>query len=822
MKVILAETAGFCYGVERAVNLARETAKARGGAMLGSIVHNAGVVREIEDLGMRLITSPDQAKAGETVLIRAHGEPRATLDALRERGAEVVSAVCPHVERIRKLAQEAEHEGRRVILIGERHHPEVQGIAGWCSDPLIFENVQEAQKYLQEHPDFAHLPSIMLAQTTCIRALWESCVKFLKKQCTNLKINDTICNATQKRQTEAAELSAKVDAMVVVGDRRSANTRHLTEICRENCGKVLQIESADELSPEFFSGCRVAGLTAGASTPASIIMEVLTTMTEENINTTAPETSESFEELLEKSFKTLNTGDKVTGIVTAIGTTEIQVDVGCKQAGYIPVSELSSDPDVKPEDVVKVGDEIEAYVVRVNDVEGYATLSKKRLDAVKLWEDIETAVEDKTVLEGTVTEVNKGGIVVSVKGVRVFVPASQSGMPKDSDLGQMVKQKVKLRVTEVNRARRRVVGSIKSVLNEERQAAQAAIWEGIEVGKHYDGVVKSMTSYGVFVDIGGVDGMVHISELSWSRIKHPSEVVKVGDTVDFTVAADVPHAAAGWDAYPFTITDTASKGLQIAAKSAFTVQFGDHTTVDPDLYTITQEGNAQSGTTTTIYFADATTLAGRTIVVSYQGTVTKDALDGLSGSGDNKATITTKDGTSGEGKTVLKTYGFQFTKIGKEGNEAKPLAGAKFVVKNAEGKFLKQAEDGAWSFVSDQNDAKTFTTENDGLVKVAGLAAGTYTVVETQAPTGYAQNFRVTFNVEITDEGLVTFEPDALRQVQPVDNTTANATATVLNVKSVTQLPLTGAAGTVLFTVVALLVGGAGVAVAVKSRRRTY
>lgn len=298
--------------------------------------------------------------------------------------------------------------------------------------------------------------------------------------------------------------------------------------------------------------------------------------------------------------------------------------------------------------------------------------------------------------------------------------------------------------------------------------------------------------------------------------------VKVGDTVDFTVAADVPHAAAGWDAYPFTITDTASKGLQIAAKSAFTVQFGDHTTVDPDLYTITQEGNAQSGTTTTIDFADATTLAGKTIVVSYQGTVTKDALNGLSGSVDNKATITTKDGTSGEGKTVLKTYGFQFTKIGKEGNEAKPLAGAEFVVKNAEGKFLKQAEDGAWSFVSNQNDAKKFTTENDGLVKVAGLAAGTYTVVETQAPTGYAQNFRVTFNVKITDEGLITFEPDALRQVQPVNNTTANATATVLNVKYVTQLPLTGAAGTVLFTVVALLVGGAGVAVAVKSRRRTY
>lgn len=302
------------------------------------------------------------------------------------------------------------------------------------------------------------------------------------------------------------------------------------------------------------------------------------------------------------------------------------------------------------------------------------------------------------------------------------------------------------------------------------------------------------------------------------------ESVKVGDTVDFTVAADVPHAAAGWNVYPFTITDTASKGLRIAATGDFTVQFRDNTPVDRSLYKITQEGSAQSqsGTTTTIRFDNAKTLAGKTIVVMYQGTVTKDALDGLSGSVDNKATITTKDGTSGEGKTVLKTYGFQFTKIGKEGNEAKPLAGAEFVVKNAEGKFLKQAKDGAWSFVPYQNDAKKFITENDGLVKVAGLAAGTYTVVETQAPTGYASNFRVTFKVEITDEGLVTFEPDALHQVQPKDNTTANATATVLNVKNVTQLPLTGAAGTVLFTVVALLVGGAGVAVAVKSRRRTY
>ena len=532
MQVILAKTAGFCYGVARAVKIARQTAAQGGGAMLGSIVHNANVISELERAGMRQIASIEEATAGETVLIRAHGEKKETLDALRERGAQIVSAACPNVLRIEKLVTQAEQEGRKVVIIGEVDHPEVMGIASWCTAPLIFGNVDELSDYAKKHGDLADLPISLVAQTTCIRAVWESCENFLKKLCTNVEIHDTICDATQKRQSEAAEIAAEVDVMVVVGDRKSANTRHLTEICRERCGKVYQIEAADELSPEFFSGCRTAGLTAGASTPASIIMEVLTTMTEE-IKTM--EGNESFEEMLEKSFKTLNTGDKVTCVVTAIGATEVQVDVGCKQAGYIPVSELSSDPDVKPEDVVKVGDEIEAYVVRVNDVEGYATLSKKRLDAVKLWEDIETAVENKTVLEGVVTEENKGGIVVSVKGVRVFVPASQSGLPKDSDLSQMLKQKVQLRVTEVNRARRRVVGSIKSVTNEARQAALAAIWENIEVGKHYDGVVKSMTSYGVFVDIGGVDGMVHISELSWSRIKHPSEVVAIGDHLDVYV-----------------------------------------------------------------------------------------------------------------------------------------------------------------------------------------------------------------------------------------------------------------------------------------------
>ncbi len=302
---------------------------------------------------------------------------------------------------------------------------------------------------------------------------------------------------------------------------------------------MLRMENADELPPDFFSGCSVAGLTAGASTPAGIIKEVYAAMSEEI--RAVENNEESFEELLNQSFKTLNTGEKVTGIVTAITPTEVQVDVGAKQAAYIKFSELTDDPSAKPEDVVKVGDEIETYIVRVNDVEGYAELSKKRLDAVKIWENIEQAVEEKTVMEGTVTEENKGGIVVSVKGVRVFVPASQSGQPRGADLSAMKGQKVQLRVTEVNRARRRVVGSIRSVSDEARRAAQEEIWANIEVGKRYTGTVKSMTSYGVFVDIGGVDGMVHISELSWSRIKTPSEVCKVGDTMEVYVISFDPE-----------------------------------------------------------------------------------------------------------------------------------------------------------------------------------------------------------------------------------------------------------------------------------------
>lgn len=540
MKVILAESAGFCYGVKRAVEMAEQTGVETGGCwMLGDLIHNAHVVESLERSGVRKTEEQDRIEPGDTVVIRSHGEMKSVLDALESRGVRCINATCPNVQRIQKLAAQAQEEGRLPVIIGEPHHPEVEGIASWCAHPVVLDGPEAVWKWLGENQEHRKIPLTVVAQTTCIRKLFETSAKILKKECTNVKIFDTICNATHKRQTEAAEIASRVDAMVVVGDRKSANTKHLTEICKERCPRVLQIETADELSPDFFNGCSVAGLTAGASTPAGIIKEVYATMSEEI--KAAEGNEESFEELLNQSFKTLNTGEKVTGIVTAITPTEVQVDVGAKQAAYIKLSELSDDPNAKVEDIVHVGDEIETYIIRVNDVEGYAELSKKRLDAVKVWENIEQAVDSKTVLEGTVTEENKGGIVVSVKGVRVFVPASQSGQPRGADLSSMVKQKVQLRITEVNRARRRVVGSIRSVSDEARKAAQAEVWANIEVGKHYTGTVKSMTSYGVFVDIGGVDGMVHISELSWSRIKNPSEVCKVGDTLNVYVISYDPE-----------------------------------------------------------------------------------------------------------------------------------------------------------------------------------------------------------------------------------------------------------------------------------------
>ena len=559
MQIRLAETAGFCFGVERAVALAEQTARTcKNAVTLGPIIHNRHVVERFERLGLHEISSAEEAEPGQTVVIRAHGIPVSEQRMLSARGAAAVDATCPFVKKIHVIAQKAERDGRSLLIIGTPTHPEVAAIASYSSDAHVFQTAEALQAWLTERPDRRDLPFCLVSQTTGTQKLWESCREIAKKVCTNCEIFDTICKATEMRQEEAAYLSKSCDAMVVVGDARSSNTGRLAMICNENCPKVILVDHADELDMSFFHDAATVGITAGASTPPWIIKEVNNKMSEELKVETAQE--ENFAELLEQSLKTLNNGDKVTGTVMAIGSTEIEVDLGTKHTAYIPLEDFSGDPSVKPEDVVHVGDQVEAIVVHVNDGEGVVRLSRKRLEAGKAWEEIEAAVEDKTVLEGNVTEENKGGIVVNVKGVRVFVPASQSGVPKGGDLSEMVGKTVQLRITEVNRARRRVVGSIRSVAAEQRKAAQEKIWSEIEVGKHYHGVVKSLTSYGAFVDIGGIDGMVHVSELSWSRIKNPAEVVSIGDHLDVYVISFDPekhkislgvkdHSCNPWDTF---------------------------------------------------------------------------------------------------------------------------------------------------------------------------------------------------------------------------------------------------------------------------------
>ncbi len=530
MNVILARTAGFCYGVRRAVEMAEEAAGKGPVFLLGHITHNDHVIGRLEEMGAVTVATPQEVPEGAVVLIRAHGEPDVVYEKLAARSCVVLDATCPNVTRIHDIVRKAERDGRTPIVVGDADHPEIIGIVGSTRTGLVAADEGELERILSERPQLCAQPLTFVSQTTAIRANWEKTVESAKKLCTNAEFFDTICGATSKRQSEAVELAGRCDGMIVIGDPKSSNTKRLTQLCESRCPLVVQVERGDNLSHSQFSRIGTLGITAGASTPEWIIKEVYNKMSDEIM-----EIEQSFAEMLEESFKTLNTRDKVTGTVVAVTPTEVQVELGIKYPGYIPLSELSDDPDVKVEDIAKVGEEIETFVVMVSDRDCMVKLSKKRLDAAKNWETVENAVESKEVLEGVITEENKGGLVANVKGIRVFIPASQSGQPRGADLSGMIKTRVQLRITEVNRARRRVVGSIRAVTAEARANAAAEVWNNIEVGKRYAGTVKSLTSYGAFVDIGGVDGMVHVSELSWSRIKNPAEVVSVGDQVEVYV-----------------------------------------------------------------------------------------------------------------------------------------------------------------------------------------------------------------------------------------------------------------------------------------------
>lgn len=535
MQIILAKTAGFCFGVNRAVKLTYELLEqGRPVATLGPLIHNPQVVEDLESKGAITCDSVDDVPDGCEVVIRSHGVGQSVYDKISTRRLVYHDATCPFVTKIHKIAARAGAEGAMLLVAGDAKHPEVQGIVGHTTGKVeVFANLAELEKLL---PELTQQKSIFaVAQTTFNVQSWETCKEFLKNQCTNAKIFDTICNATSVRQTEADLLAAQSDFMVVIGDRHSSNTGKLFDICKRQCDNTVLIETADELDALQVSVAEKIGVTAGASTPARIIKEVLDTMSEIKSGVTNGE--ESFEALLEESLKNLNTNERVMGTVLSIAPNEVQVDVGRKQTGFIPASELSNDPNAKPEDIVKVGDKIELLIMKTNDQEGTIMLSKRRVDAAKGWEILESKVDSQEVLTGKVTEAVKGGVIVIYNDVRVFIPASQATATRDESLEDLVGKEVQFRLIEVSQRgrRKRAIGSIRSVLKEQRAAQREEFWKNCEIGKKYTGVVKSLTSYGAFVDLGGVFGMIHISELSWTHIKHPSEVVNVGDTVEVYV-----------------------------------------------------------------------------------------------------------------------------------------------------------------------------------------------------------------------------------------------------------------------------------------------
>ena len=534
MQIILAKTAGFCFGVNRAVKLTYELLEqGRPVATLGPLIHNPQVVEDLESKGAITCDSVDDVPEGCEVVIRSHGVGQSVYDKISTRHLAYHDATCPFVTKIHKIAARAGAEGAMLLVAGDAKHPEVQGIVGHTTGKVeVFANLTELEKLL---PELTQQKSIFaVAQTTFNVQSWETCKEFLKNQCTNAKIFDTICNATWARQQEAEDLSQKCDHMVVIGGHHSSNTQKLLQVAARHT-KAINVETADELDKDWLNGARIVGVTAGASTPSSIIEEVLNCMSEEIRD------DMSFEEMLAASeAKPLYAGKIVKAKVISVSPTECVVGIdGSKHTGIVKLSEMSHDPNAKMEDLVKVDDELDLVVVKTNDQEGVDTLSRVRFEAQKGMKDVSEAAENGTVMEGDVMEANKGGVVVNVKGVRVFVPRSQATMRRDEDYTKLVGQHVKLVITEC--AGRKIVGSINKVTAEENKAKRDEFWKNVEVDKQYTGVVKSLTSYGAFVDIGGVDGLCHISELSWNNIKHPSEVVSVGDTIEVYVKSYDPE-----------------------------------------------------------------------------------------------------------------------------------------------------------------------------------------------------------------------------------------------------------------------------------------
>ena len=531
----VAESAGFCFGVKRAIEMAYEAIGVEPKLYsYGQLIHNKTVTDDLASKGLEIVESLDGLTEG-TLLIRSHGVGKALYDEAEAKGLKILDGTCPFVKKIHNIVHDKLAEGMGIIIVGDGTHPEVIGINGWCENAAVILEDEEAAK-TKEIPEKEKYAVVV--QTTFRQAKFDKILEILQDRGVNMEVHNTICSATEKRQTEAEELSKTVDKMIVIGGKNSSNTQKLVEICAKNCGNTVHIETICDLVLNNFGKDDKIGITAGASTPPAIIKEVVVTMSEalENaVQNLGGSEEATFEQMLEESLVTLHTGDVVKGTVIQVVNEEVSVNLGFKSDGIIARGEFSSDPTVIPSKTVQPGDEIEVFVVRVNDGDGNVMLSRKRIEAQKGIEEIEAAYNDKAVVTGTVTNVVKGGLIAVVNGVNVFIPSSQVSNRFIEDLSVFNGQELVFNIIEVDRVKRRFIGGRKALVEQEIAAKRAALFETIQAGSRVNGTVSRLTDFGAFVDLGGVDGLIHISEMSWGRISNPKEVLKEGQEVEVFV-----------------------------------------------------------------------------------------------------------------------------------------------------------------------------------------------------------------------------------------------------------------------------------------------
>ncbi len=527
MKIIIADHSGFCFGVKRAVDMAISELDMGESKLYsyGPLIHNPQAVSNLESKGLTTLNDYNLLESGK-IIIRSHGVPKSNQEEMVSKGLEVIDSTCPYVKAVHKRVEDYSTKGYDIIIIGDNKHPEVVGISGYSQANVYIVNTIE---------DVNNLPYMdkicVVSQTTNTKEKFDTLSEAIKAKGKLVEVFNTICKATNNRQGATKEVAQIVDAMVVIGGYTSSNTKKLVEISKIYCNNIYHIESIKDLSLQELAKFNTIGVTAGASTPDWIIKEAVEAM--DNINNN--EINNEMMEAIESTFTRIHRGDVIKGEIIFVTNNEVMVNINYKSDGIITRDELSNDPNVNPKDLYKEGDEIYVYVVKNDDGEGNVVLSAKRVQDIKSWDELEESFNNKELVEAKVEKVVKGGLIAIVKGVNGFIPASHVSAKFVSDLETFIGQTLETEIIDFDKEKRRLVLSRKEIERVELKGKKDIVWASLEENKILEGTVQRLTDFGAFVDLGGVDGLIHISDLSWHRVKHPSEVVKAGDKVEVQI-----------------------------------------------------------------------------------------------------------------------------------------------------------------------------------------------------------------------------------------------------------------------------------------------